>query len=87
MTVKSHEYLVITIALFLTAAVAVNFIPFVIATLIAIFAASVWCYDYFLNNRIGFYVSWSCAIVLGILVGLYRSHDFNYPLVFSVEQF
>ena len=89
MTVKSHEYLVITIALFLTAAVAVNFIPFVTATLIAIFAASLWCYDYFLNhnNRIGFYVSWSCAIVLGILVGLYRPHDFNYPLVFSVEQF
>ena len=36
MAVKSHEYLVITIALFLTAAVAVNFIPFVTATLIAI---------------------------------------------------
>ena len=89
MTIKNCEYFLIALGLILAVAVSEKLIPFVTAMLVAIFAAALWLYDYFTkrNNQIGFYVSWSCAIVLGILVGIYRPHNFNYPMVFSVERF
>ena len=88
MIIKHRNYFSIALGLMLITAVAIKYIPMLTAGLVIIFAASLWFYDFFLkqNNRIGFYVSWLCAIILGILVGLYRPHDFNYPLVFSVER-
>jgi len=88
MIIKNHGYFLIALALFLTLAVVTNLLPLVTASLIAIFAMALWFYDYFTerNIRFGFYVSWLCAIVVGILVGVYRPSDFTYPLVFSVER-
>jgi len=89
MTIKHREYFLIALGLILATSIATTLIPFVTAGLVTIFTATLWFYDYFLkrDNRIGFYVCWLCAIILGILVGLYRPHDFNYPMVFSVEKF
>ena len=88
MTVKHRDYFFLALGFLLIAAVAINYIPIITAAILVIFTLSLWSYKYFSkrNSRIGIYLSWFCAIILGIVVGLYRPHGFNYPLVFGVER-
>ena len=88
MLVKRQEYIFIPLILLLVALTPANFIPPVAALLVVVFAMALSAYQYFLqrNKPFGFYGCWLAAIVLGVVVGLYRPSGFNYPLVFSVSQ-
>lgn len=89
MLIKRQEYFFVPLFLLLVTLTATNFIPLVTAVLVIIFAMALSFYQYFWqhNKPIGFYLCWLVAIILGVAVGVYRPSDFNYPLVFSVNQF
>lgn len=88
MVKKRDGYFFAVLAIILGGLTTIQIIPPMAALLVAVFAVFLLLYDYFLkrSNRVGIYVCWLAAIVLGIVVGLYRPTGFNYPLIFSVNQ-
>lgn len=87
MLVKSTTYFFIAIIALLVVLGVVHFIPPAVAVLVLFFAFILWLYKYYLqaNKPIGLYLTWAIAIVLGVIVGLYRPAGFSYPLVFKVS--
>lgn len=87
MLANSNTYFFIALIALLTGLGLLNYLPAVAAVLVLLLAVMLRLYTYCLkaNKFLGLYLAWTTAIILGVIVGLYRPSGFNYPLVFKVN--